>query len=184
MDLTQCAPTMTNPDPSSPDYEYDIPSVFAEELNQDDPTVVDEAGEADYISRDEDRLYTDELMRQNEMASRVLLLSVFVSGAICIGLGGWYFYAQKQSQPSQNAPLQVPIQPPASPLPTLNPNPKNFSPAPLAPGQTQPPSDSGILPNTLPNANPTLPIQPSPNGVGTAVTPPPPPALPSSANSP
>jgi hypothetical protein len=176
---------MTHPDTSSSsDYEYDIPSLFAEELDRDDPTVVDEAGEADYVSRDEDRLYTDELMRQNEMASRVLLLSVFVSGAICVGLGGWYFYAQKQSQPFQNTPLQVPTQPPASPLPTLTPNLNNFSPAPVAPGQTQPPSDSGILPNTLPNANPTLPIQPSSNTSGAAVTPPPPPALPSSTNSP
>jgi hypothetical protein len=175
---------MTHPDPSSSDYEYDIPSLFAEELDRDDPTVVDEAGEADYVSRDEDRLYTDELMRQNEMASRVLLLSVFVSGAICVGLGGWYFYAQKQSQPSQNTPLQVPTQPPASPLPTLPPNLSNLSPAPVTPGQTRPPSDSGILPNTLPNANPTLPIQPSQNAAGNAVNPPPPPPLPSSTNSP
>lgn len=173
---------MTNPDPSSSDY--DIHSIFEEELDRVDRDLIDETDEVDYTTRDEDRLYTDELMRQNEMASRVLLLSVLISGVISVGLGCWYFYTQNQSQPSQSAPLQVPTQPPTSPFPTLNPNSNNFSPAPLTPGQTQPPSDSGILPNTLPNANPTLPIQPSPNASGTAVTPPPPPALPSSTNSP
>ncbi|NJM77586.1 MAG: hypothetical protein HC852_19665 [Acaryochloridaceae cyanobacterium RU_4_10] len=173
---------MTNPDPSSSDY--DIHSIFEEELDRVDRDLIDETDEVDYTTRDEDRLYTDELMRQNEMASRVLLLSVLISGVISVGLGCWYFYAQNRSQPSQNAPLQVPTQPPVSPLPALNPNSNNFSPAPLNPGQTQPPTDSGILPNTLPSANPTLPFQASPNAAGTAVTPPPPPALPSSPQSP
>lgn len=173
---------MTHSDPSS-SSDYDINSPFLEEFDQDEQTVMDEAAEADYEARDEDRLYTDEFMRQNEMASRFLVLSVITAGAISVGLGCWYFYIQNQSKPSQNAPLQVPTQPPALPFPTLSPNPTN-STSPLPPGQTQPPSDSGILPNTIPDAKPTLPNPTSPNAAGSAVTPPPPPEFPSSTKSP
>ncbi len=171
---------MTHSDPSSPSDD-DIQALFAEEFDQDDQAAMDEAAEA---ARDEDRLYTDEFMRQNEMASRFLLLSVITAGAISVVLGCWYMYVQNQAQPSQNAPLQVPVQPPASPFPALSPNPTNFSTPPLAPGRTQPPSDSGILPNTIPDAKPTLPNPTAPNAAGSAVTPPPPPEPPSSTSSP
>lgn len=180
MDPSSVHRTMTHSDPSSPS-DHDINALFAEEFDQDDQTVMDEAAAVS----DEDRLYTDEFTRQNEMASRFLLLSVIISGVISVGLGCWFFYAQSRSQPSQNAPLQVPTQPPVSPFPTLNPNNSNsFSPEPLAPRQTQPPSDSGILPNTIPNAKPMLPNPTSPNAPGSAVTPPPPPEPPSSTDSP
>jgi hypothetical protein len=163
---------MNNPEPS-PSPDYDIHELFREELGSDE-VIAEDAGEPAYSLQDEDRLYTDEFMRQNEQASRFLLLSVIGAGLISIGIGGWYLFSQNRSQPQQNVPLQVPEQPPVTPLPSFN-NSPSLPNMPSAPGQKLPPTDSGIIPNTLPSGNSTLPPQVSPNIPGAVTTPPPPP---------
>jgi hypothetical protein len=169
---------MTNPDPSSPleDDALDFLAENLENLEPEEKTSV-EFTEAPYSAPDEDRLYTDNIIRQNEAASRFLLLSVLGAGLICIGVGIWYLIARNQAQPTQTAPLQVPEQPSFAPLPSLNPSgtalPTTPLPRQVLPGQTLPPTDSGILPGNsaesskVPSSKTNLP--------NTSPTPPPPP---------
>ncbi len=167
---------MTNPEPS-PSPDYDIHELFREELGSDQEAVK-EPEEPSNDLQDEDRLYTDEFMRQNEQASRFLLWSVLFAGAISIGIGGWYLFTRTPSQSQPAAPLQVPAQPPIAPLSSPNLNSPLLPTSPNSPGQKIPATDSGIVPNTLPNGNPTLPTQILPNSAGTDLTPPPPPETP------
>jgi hypothetical protein len=167
---------MTNPEPrSSPDYDpYEL---FKDELDLDFD-VEAEAEQSSTVSSseattapDNDRLYTDEVIRQNEAASRFLFASVIGAGIISISLGLWYLLAMRQAtSPQQTTPLQVPEQPPLTPLPPLSPN----LPTPTAPGQTLPPVDN--IPGTGPNGSTTSPNPTVPGLSGS--TPPPPPATP------
>jgi hypothetical protein len=167
---------MTKPDPSSP-LEDDALDFLTENLEPEEKTSV-ELSEAPYSAPDEDRLYTDNIIRQNEAASRFLLLSVLGAGIVCAGVGIWYVIAQNQAQPQQSAPLQVPEQPSFAPLPSFNPNgtalPTAPLPGPMVPGQTLPPTDSGIFPGNL-KETPSTP-SPNPDLPNTSPTPPPPPA--------
>lgn len=169
---------MTKPDPSSP-LEDDAFDFLAETLAPEESTSV-EFTEAPYSAPDEDRLYTDSVIRQNEAASRFLLLSVLGAGVICLGVGIWYFIAQSQTTPEQTTPLQVPEQPSFTPLPNLNPNgnlpPTNPLPGKTIPGQTIPPTDSGIAPEN--STEPSLVPSPKTNLPNTSPTPPPPPTSP------
>jgi hypothetical protein len=170
--------TMTNPEPrSSP--EYDPYELFKDELDLDfDVEAESEQSSTASIDTDatvapdDDRLYTDEVIRQNEAASRFLFASVIAAGVISVGFGLWYLLAVRQAtSPQQTTPLQVPEQPPLTPLPTL---PPNLS-APTAPSRPLPPVDA--VPGTsspngsAPSPNPTVP------GLS-GTTPPPPPASP------
>jgi hypothetical protein len=202
---------MTQPEPDS-SQEYNPYELFTEELDLDafdleetPPEVIassqksaayQDSAEAPFVTQDEDRLYTDELIRQNEMASRSLFLSVVTAAAISIGLGVWYFLSQKPTPPPQPlAPLPVPEQPSMLPPPTYNTNP-TIPQLPVTPSDSipnLPPTAPGSVPNNLPNSvpnglpnslpkglpngNSVLPAQPSPNA---AVVPPPPPSTPAS----
>ena len=189
---------MTHPEPDS-SQEYDPYELFSEELDLDafeleqtPPETISahsESADASFITQDEDRLYTDELIRQNELASRSLFLSVITAAAISIGLGLWYLLSQKPTPPPQPiAPLPVPEQPSMLPLPTYtNPvipqlpgAPSDSIPtlSPTAPGNVPSSLPNGLpsnSPNTLPKNSSVLPVQPSPNAT---VVPPPPPSTP------
>jgi hypothetical protein len=189
---------MTHPEPDS-SQEYDPYELFSEELDLDafeleqiPPETIpahSESADASFITQDDDRLYTDELIRQNEMASRSLFLSVITAAAISLGLGLWYLLSQKTTPPPQPlAPLPVPEQPSMLPPPTnTNPvipqiplAPSDSIPAlpPTAPGNVPSSLPNGLpsnSPNTLPNNSSVLPTQPSPNAT---VVPPPPPSTP------
>lgn len=183
---------MTQPDPdSSPEYNpYEL---FTEELDLDafdleqtpPPRTITSppaSTETPFATQDEDRLYTDELIRQNEMASRSLFLSVIAAAIISVGIGLWYLLSQKPT-PQTVAPLPVPEQPAFAPpiapsqiapspiVPSIPTNPSNQIP-PLAP------TDSGVVPGGLPTSKPTFPTQTSPSGE----TVPPPPPLPGKSN--
>jgi hypothetical protein len=179
---------MTQPDPdSSPEYNpYEL---FTEELDLDafdleqtppprtiaahqESTSPPASTETPFAPQDEDRLYTDELIRQNEMASRSLFLSAIAAAVISIGIGLWYLLSQKPT-PQPVAPLPVPEQPAFAPpiVPSIPTNPSNQIP-PLAP------TDSGIVPGGLPTSKPTFPTKTSPSGE----TVPPPPPLPGKSN--
>lgn len=166
---------MTKPDPSSP-LEDDALDFLAESLEPEEQASGEFTEASPYAAKDEDRLYTDDFIRQNESASRFLFLSVLGAGMICIGVGVWYLMARNQAQPQQSEPLPVPIQPSFAPLPNLNPNgtalPTTPLPGQITPRQTLPPTDSGILPG-----NPTEAPAPSPNPnlPPTSPAPPPPP---------
>jgi hypothetical protein len=171
---------MTKPDPSSP-LEDDAFDFLAETLEPEERPST-EFTEAPYSAPDEDRLYTDSIIRQNEAASRFLLLSVLGAGVICLGVGIWYFITQSQTKLEQTAPLQVPEQPSFTPLPSPNPNgnlpptaplPGKAIPGQAIPGQAIPPSDSGILPEN--STEPSLDPSPETNLSNTSPTPPPPP---------
>jgi hypothetical protein len=167
---------MTNPDPSSP-LEDDALDFLAENLEPEGKTSVDFTEASSYSAPDEDRLYTDNIIRQNEAASRFLLLSVLGAGVICIGVGIWYFIVRNQAQPQQTAPLQVPEQPSFAPLPSSNPNGAALPTLPLpgrvSPGQTLPPTDSGISPGN--SVEPSTVQSPKTNSPNISPTPPPPP---------
>jgi hypothetical protein len=190
---------MTQPDPdSSP--EYDPYELFTEELDLDEfglestaaPAVGAiathaEAVETPFVTQDEDRLYTDELIRQNEMASRSLFLSVITAALISVGIGLWYLLSQKPTPPPQPvAPLPVPTQPALIPpdlnipvIPTVPTSPSN---PPSNPSSNQlpplPPSDSVTVPgNTVIPNNPNLSSPTNPSG---GIVPPPPPSAPAS----
>jgi hypothetical protein len=176
---------MTKPDPSSP-LEDDALDFLAESLEPQEQTPVQGTEASPYTAKDEDRLYTDDFIRQNESAARFLFLSVLGAGMICIGVGIWYVMSRNQTQPEQSTPLQVPVQPSFAPLPPLKPNPP--LPGQFAPGQTLPPSDSVPL-DSLPSDSGTRPGNPSespflqqpsnPNlPLNSPVPPPPPAALP------
>ncbi len=175
---------MNPPDPDS-SLEYDPYELFSEELDLDalglEPPSPEQSIDIPFTTQDEDRLYTDEVIHQNETASRFLFLSVIAAGAISIGIGLWYLLAQKPTPPPPTAPLPVPTQqlPPPQPnfgLPATPPNSLPNSVVP--PSQTLPPSNSGAIPRGQPSPSATLPAQP--NSVnGRAVAPPPPPPLPS-----
>jgi hypothetical protein len=188
---------MTQPDPDSP-LEYDPYELFKEELDLDEfdlestPPPASQAiathqaaVDAPFVTQDEDRLYTDELIRQNEMASRSLFLSVITAALISVGIGLWYLLSQKPTPtPQPVAPLPVPEQPVLTPpglgipvLPTAPTPPSN-------PSSTQvpslAPSDSVTMPgNTLTPTNPNLPAPTNPNS---GIVPPPPPSPPVSPN--
>jgi hypothetical protein len=181
---------MTQPEPDS-SQEYNPYELFTEELDleafgleQTPPeTVSAQSADASFITQDEDRLYTDELIRQNEMASRSLFLSVITAAAISIGIGLWYLLSQKPTpSPQPITPLPVPEQPAILPPPTVT-NPM-LPQLPLAPSGSVPTLSPTVpggapsnlpngLPNTLPNNNSALPTQPSSNPT---VAPPPPPS--------
>lgn len=182
---------MTHPDPtSSPEYDPyeffkdELGRSFEQELDQQTIEMIKEpefpVQAEDHSYSDDDRLYTDEFMRQNEMASRFLLLSVLAAGLISSGIAIWFLMARNQAQPQvqPNAPLQVPAQPPlSSPLPSLNLNSPALPTAPL-PSNTGAPANSGLAPQAPTSGTPaTLPTsQPnSQQGVGATVPPPPPP---------
>ncbi len=126
-----------------------------------------------YPTQDEDRLYTDEFIRQNESESRLLLVSFVTAGLIMVGLGIWYVMSQGQSEPQPPAPISVPEQPlaplPGSELtPPVNPLPTGAPQVPLVPEG----STDSLAPQTSP-----APDTVNPEGAG-EVTPPPPPPLP------
>jgi hypothetical protein len=180
---------MTQPDPdSSPEYNpYEL---FTEELDLDafeleqtsPPRTITSppaSTETPFANQDEDRLYTDELIRQNEMASRSLFLSAIAAALISVGIGLWYLLSQKPAPtPQPVAPLPVPEQPAFAPpivpspiAPSIPTNPSNQVP-PLNP------TDSGVVPGGLPTQKPTFPSETSPSGE----TVPPPPPLPGKSN--
>jgi hypothetical protein len=185
---------MTQPDPdSSPEYNpYEL---FTEELDLDafdleqtppprtiaahqESTSTAASTEPPFATQDEDRLYTDELIRQNEMASRSLFLSVIAAAVISVGIGLWYLSQKPTPTPQPVAPLPVPEQPAFAPpivpspiTPSIPTNPSNQI-SPLAP------TDSGVVPGGLPTSKPTFPTQTSPSGE----TVPPPPPLPGKSN--
>lgn len=179
---------MTHPEPDS-SQEYDPYELFTEELDLDafeleqiPPATIpahSESADASFITQDEDRLYTDELIRQNEMASRSLFLSFITAAAISVGIGLWYLLSQKPAPtPQPIAPLPVPEQPSMLPLPSYtNPVIPQLPATPSDSIPTLPPTAPGnvpsSLPNTLPNNSSGLPVQPSPNAT---VVPPPPPS--------
>jgi hypothetical protein len=109
--------------------------------------------------KDEERLYTDAIIRQNENASRFLFFSFMMAGLVSIGLGCWYIFAQQQTKPTPlNTPLQVPNVPPLSPaLPDLN-----ITPPPLPTSNPSPTETPGILqpPLGTPNTSPPKPKSP------------------------
>jgi hypothetical protein len=191
---------MTQPDTdSSPEYNpYEL---FTEELDLDafeleqtppprtiathqESTSPPASTETPFATQDEDRLYTDELIRQNEMASRSLFLSTIAAAIISVGIGLWYLFSQKPTPtPQPVAPLPVPEQPVFAP-PIA---PSSIAPSPIVPSipttpsnQIPPlaPTDSGIVPGGLPTSKPTVPTQTSPSGE----TVPPPPPLPGKSN--
>ena len=189
--------TQSEPD-SSPEYNpYEL---FTEELDLDafdleqppspraiaapqESTSSPESTANPFATQDEDRLYTDELIRQNEMASRSLFLSAIAAAVISVGIGLWYLLSQKPT-PQTVAPLPVPEQPAFAPpsqiqpsltspvVPSVPTNPSNPIP-PL------PPTDSGIVPGGLPTAKSIFPTQTNPSG---ADVPPPPPSSPVPGN--
>ncbi len=190
---------MTQPEPdSSPEYNpYEL---FTEELDLDafdleetpSPRAIpthQESTETPFAIQDEDRLYTDELIRQNEMASRSLFLSAIAAAVISVGIGLWYLLSQKTTPtPQPVAPLPVPEQPAFAPpnqtLPSLT---SPIAPSPIAPSNNPsnpipllPPTDSGIVPGGLPTAKSNFPTQTNPSGA--AVPPPPPPPSPVPGN--
>jgi hypothetical protein len=185
---------MTQPDPdSSP--EYDPYELFKEELDLDEfdlestsastPGAIAthaEAVESPFATQDEDRLYTDELIRQNEMASRSLFLSVITAALISVGIGLWYLLSQKPtSTPQPVAPLPVPEQPALTPpglnipviptVPTLPSNPSSNQVPSLAPSDSVTVPGNTLTPNNLNLSSPTNPS-------GSVVPPPPPPSSP------
>jgi hypothetical protein len=184
---------MTQSDPDS-SKEYDPYELFTEELDlesfdleQPPPGAI---AEASFSTPDEDRLYTDELIRQNESASRSLFLSVIVAALISVGIGLWYLFTQQKPALPPTAPLPVPEQPPNGlPPELLAPLPPS---APISPNPNLPSKNPGVLPGNLPPNNSALPLQPSPGGVAVSPTnrptlpaqpnpsavPPPPPVVP------
>lgn len=93
---------------------------------------------------DGDRLYTDEFIRENEDASRMLLFSVVCAAMLTMGIAmaSFLFQQGEQAEPGPE-PLIVPEAPPLDPqITTPSPQPQT--------GQTQP---------TTP-VNPTLPLPP------------------------
>jgi hypothetical protein len=104
--------------------------------------------------KDEERLYTDTVIRQNENASRFLFFSFMLAGLVSIVLGFWYIIAQQQNNPTQNnTPLQVPETPPLTPiLPDLN-----ITPPPLPTNSPSPGGNSDDLqsPLSTPGSSPT-----------------------------
>jgi hypothetical protein len=181
---------MTQPDPdSSPEYNpYEL---FTEELDLDEfdleppPTsktiaTYSESAEVPFVTQDEDRLYTDELIRQNEMASRSLFLSVITAAIISVGLGLWYLLSQKPTPtPQPVAPLPVPEQPLLAP-PSLNTPVLPTVPAPSNQVPSLVPGDSVNAPGNVLLPSPSLPSQASPRG---GTVPPPPPSAPSPQSS-
>jgi hypothetical protein len=164
---------MTHSDPSSP-LEDDALDFLAESLDSPDPEQTELSRVAPDSSRDEDRLYTDEFIRQNERSSRTMFLSFICAGVICAGVGVWYLVTRSQ-QPQPTTPLQVPEQPSLT-LPNSSPGATSLPTKPLLPGQSLPPTDSGVMPGDR-SGSPTGPIlsAPSKTGVPGSSTPPPPP---------
>jgi hypothetical protein len=171
---------MNPPDPDS-SLEYDPYELFSEELDLDalglEPPSPEQSMDVPFTTQDEDRLYTDEVIHQNETASRFLFLSVLAAGAISIGIGLWYWLEQKPTPPPQNAPIPVPEPLFQPPLPSSSPSAVNPPNSVVPPGQTLPPSDSGVIPGGNPSPRTTLPAQP--NSVNGGAVAPPPPPLPS-----
>ena len=162
---------MTNLDPSPPEddsLDFLAESLDPEERFPDNPTPPGPSPD-----RDEDRLYTDEFMRQDEKSSRILFISFISAGAICIGVGLWYFATRSQTpQPGGTpAPLPVPAQPSLT-SPNFSPGQTGLPTVPL-PNQSQPPTDSGVLPNEKPLTSPGLA---SPRLTSPTLAPPPPPS--------
>lgn len=142
--------------------------------------------------KDEERLYTDAVIRQNENASRFLFFSFMLAGLVSVILGFWYIITQQQTQPTPiNTPLQVPNIPPLSPTsPVLNitppPLPTN-NPSPGVPSSPQSPlqTPGSAVPN--PNSTGTtsnqsfgqsgLSVKPAPEAgqINPTLPPPPPP---------
>jgi hypothetical protein len=189
---------MTQPDPNA-SPEYDPYELFTEELDLDafdlEPTSAQtskaiaathpEPAEDPFATQDEDRLYTDELIRQNEMASRSLFVSAIAAAAISASLGLWYLLSQKPTPtPQPVAPLPVPQQPVLTPpdlnipvIPTV-PTPSSNPSSPQVP--SLPPNNSVIAPGNTLTPNPSLPSQTNPPG---GAVPPPPPSSPDRNNS-
>lgn len=190
---------MTQPDPDS-SQGYDPYELFTEELDLDSfdleqaplEAKSEAIAESPFSMQDEDRLYTDELIRQNEMASRSLFLSVLAAAVISVGIGLWYLLTQQKPTPQPTAPLPVPEQP-IVPSPGLS---TPIVPLTPLPSPTVSPTVPGSLPGGLPSPNnSTRPAQPSPGGTvvpptnrpnssvqpspsGAVVPPPPPTAVP------
>lgn len=188
---------MTKPDPSSPLEDDDllflteplksaVPESEAPELRSKAPSEPSES--SPFTAVDEDRLYTNDFIRQNERDSRILFLSVLSAIALSLGVGVWYLLTLRQAPP-QPDPLSVPAPPSLAPLPSLQPNglpgnlPTNLptslpSGLPTAPGQPQPPTDpNNVVPQDSGGA--VNPASPDPPGF---VPPPPPPESPPAGN--
>jgi hypothetical protein len=169
---------MNPPDPDS-SKEYDPYELFSEELDLDTLGLESPSPEQTAIplmpqEQDEDRLYTDEVIQQNETASRFLFLSVIAAGVLSLGIGVWYLLAQKPTPPPPNAPLPVPDPLFQSPQPGLSLPPNAPPNATVPPRQTLPPSNSGAIPGGQPSPRATLPAQPNAVNGGTSAPPPPP----------
>lgn len=173
---------MAPPDPNSlPDYDpYEL---FKDELDLDfdepepEQPPIDVAQVPTYTPQDEDRLYTDEVIQENEMASRVLFVSVIAAGLISGGIGLWYLAVRQSPPVPQNTPLPVPSQPPIAPPSGVNPV-QPIAPTAL-PNPSLPPTDSGVVPDPnspIPTGLPS-PGAVNPSGLGTPM-PPAPPTLP------
>lgn len=170
---------MNPPEPDS-SKEYDPYELFPEELDLDTLGLESPSPERTAIplipqEQDEDRLYTDEVIQQNETASRFLFLSVIAAGAISLGIGVWYLLVQKPTAPPPTAPLPVPE--PLSPQPTFN-LPATPPNATVPPRPNLSPSNSGAVPGGQPSPRATLPAQPNSANGGTLAPPPPPPMPP------
>ncbi len=140
---------MTNPDPST--HEDNALDFLAESLDPEDRSLPEPSRLDPGSARDEDRLYTDEFIRQDEQSSRVLFISFIGATAICIGVGLWYFFVRSQT-PQTSAPLPVPEQPS---LMSPNFSPGQTVPTVPLPSQSLPPTDSGVMSGEKPLSNPS-----------------------------
>jgi hypothetical protein len=187
---------MTHSDPSSEPNRISPIDDEAEALWEPLTGRNESAAEDKSSFKDEERLYTDAVIRQNENASRFLFFSFMLAGLVSIILGFWYVIAQQQTKPTQsNTPLQVPETPALSPiLPDLNITPPPLPTTPPSPGGDSdalqsPLSTSGSSPtnsvgtpspgassNRSPNQS-GLPVKPTPGAgqINPTLPPPPPP---------
>ncbi|NCJ07841.1 hypothetical protein GS597_15260 [Synechococcales cyanobacterium C] len=148
---------MTHPDPSNPaDQAPETIDVSAKAMEtRSDGTFT--------LPQDDDRLYTDEFIRDNENASRQLLIS-FVTFFV-VGLGAMIWFLVTQNSPE---PIEEPIEPPPPPtdLQPLPPSLPNDDQLPAQPGfpLPEPPLSPGV-PDQLPDTGEDVPAFPVPEGV-------------------
>jgi hypothetical protein len=107
--------------------------------------------------KDEERLYTDAIIRENENAARFLFFSFMLAGLISLILGLWYVVARQQPKPEPNAPLEVPTTPPLPPE-------LNITPPPL-------PNNTPALPGGIPTTSPWETPAKSPGNNSRTITP-------------
>ena len=156
LDTVQVHPPSAPSDSPQPGkFHTDIPSSYTMP-EQEDASV-------DFV--DSDRLYTDDFIRENENASRLLLFSVICAGMLTLAFAiGYALLQQGQQVEQQPEPLQVPELPQPDPQFTIPPAdllPENNQNSPIDPSLPVPPP---IEDSTDPQIN--RPPQP-PTGIGT-----------------